>query len=107
RLVYIISVLIGVLTAFVGSLIGLGGGIILIPSLLFLNYYTDMFDWATPQVTVGVSLMVMVITALSSTVSYLKRGRVDYKTGLLFLAGSIPAGILGSWLNQFIDTDKF
>lgn len=106
-LVYIICVLIGAVTAFVGSLIGLGGGVILIPSLLFLYHYTDMFAWATPQTIVGISLMVMVVTALSSSMAYLKKGRIDYKTGLLFLVGSIPGGIIGSWLNQYISADHF
>lgn len=106
-MVYIICLFIGIVTAFVGSLIGLGGGVILIPSLLFLFHYTDMFAWATPQTIVGVSLMVMVVTALSSSISYFRKGRIDYKTGLLFLVGSIPAGIFGAWLNQYIDADKF
>ncbi|MGY0693264.1 sulfite exporter TauE/SafE family protein [Virgibacillus sp. FSP13] len=106
-MVYIICILIGVITAFVGSLIGLGGGIILIPSLLFLYHYSDMFAWATPQIIVGISLVVMVVTALSSSISYFKKGRVDYKTGLLFLAGSIPGGIFGSWLNQYINAEHF
>lgn len=106
-MVYIICVVIGFITAFAGSLIGLGGGVILIPSLLLLHHYTDMFAWATPQIIVGVSLMVMVITALSSSLSYFKKGRVDYKTGYLFLVGSIPAGIFGSWLNQYINVDRF
>ncbi|GGB36475.1 TSUP family transporter [Virgibacillus dakarensis] len=106
-MVYIICVFIGLLTAFVGSLIGLGGGVILIPCLLFLYHYTEGFAWATPQTIVGISLMVMVVTALASSISYFKKGRIDYKTGLLFLVGSIPGGIVGSWLNQYIGADNF
>lgn len=106
-MVYIICVLIGLVTAFVGSLIGLGGGIILIPSLLFLHQVSGDFAWATPQAIVGISLIVMIFTALSSTISYFKKGRVDYKTGFLLLTGSIPGGIFGSWLNQFIEADSF
>src|SRR5699024_3664561 len=86
-MVYIICLLIGIMSAFIGSLMGLGGGIIFIPSLLFLYYYSDLFSWATPQVIVGTSLFVMIFTALSSTVSYWKKGRVDYKTGFLFIFG--------------------
>lgn len=106
-LVYFLCIIIALAAAFVGSLIGLGGGIILIPSLLFLYKYSDAFAWAEPQMIVGISLVTMVFTALSSTVSYMKKGRVDYKTGLLFLIGCIPAGIFGSWLNQFVDTERF
>ncbi|MCC2249497.1 sulfite exporter TauE/SafE family protein [Virgibacillus sp. AGTR] len=106
-MVFVICILIGILTAFVGGLMGLGGGIILIPSLLFLNQLSDAFSWATPQAIVGISLVSMVFTAMSSTIAYYKRGRVDYKTGLLFLSGSLPGGMIGSWLNQFIDGDQF
>ncbi len=106
-MVYIICVLIAVVSAFIGSLIGLGGGIILIPSLLFMYQTSDSFAWATPQIIVGISLIAMIFTAFSSTVSYYKKRRVDYRIGLLLLTGSIPGGIFGSWLNQFVDSDKF
>ncbi|SET34741.1 hypothetical protein SAMN05216389_109100 [Oceanobacillus limi] len=106
-MVYIICVIIGALTAFVGSLVGLGGGVILIPSLLLLSQSFDSFAWATPQAIVSISLFAMIFTSLSSTLTYFKRGRVDYRTGLLFLFGSIPGGVIGSWLNQFVDTDAF
>ncbi|GAA0588834.1 sulfite exporter TauE/SafE family protein [Virgibacillus siamensis] len=106
-MVYILCFMIAVTAAFVGSLIGLGGGIVLIPSLLFLYNYSAAFGWAEPQMIVGISLVTMVFTALASTFSYMREGRVDYKTGLLFLIGCVPAGIFGSWLNQFVDTEQF
>lgn len=106
-MVFVICLLIGLMTAFIGSLMGLGGGIILIPSLLFMSGHSEAFAWATPQAIVGVSLITMIFTALSSTIAYSKKGRVDYKTGLLFLAGSIPGGVLGSLVNQYINADDF
>jgi|SRR5690625_136206 len=106
-LIFIICLTIGLITAFAGSLLGLGGGVILIPTLLFLHQYSASFAWATPQTIVSISLIVMIFTALSSTISYAKKNRVDFRTGILFLLGSIPGGILGSWLNQFVDVDRF
>ncbi len=75
--------------------------------MLILYQYSEAFGWATPQTIVGISLVTMVFTGLSSTLAYYKKGRVDTKTGTLFLFGSIPGGIIGSWLNQFIDADSF
>lgn len=106
-MVFILCIFIGLTTAFIGSLMGLGGGVILIPILLFLSSFMDSFAWVSPQTIVGISLVTMIFTALSSTIAYSKIGRVDYKTGLLFLSGSIPGGVLGSWFNQFIHTDDF
>ncbi|WP_342744363.1 sulfite exporter TauE/SafE family protein [Oceanobacillus rekensis] len=99
--------IIGLFTALIGSTMGLGGGIILIPSLLLMGSISDSFSWVTPQSIVGVSLITMIITALASTLSYAKIKRIDYKTGILLLSGSIPGGMVGSWLNQFINSQSF
>lgn len=106
-LFYVICFIIGLAAAFAGSLVGMGGGVILIPSLLLISHYSDAFNWATPQAIVGISLVTMVFTAFSSTVSYYKNKQIHVKIGLLFLTGSIPGGILGSWLNQFVNADHF
>lgn len=105
--IYLICIIVALISAFTGSLVGMGGGVVLIPAMLFLHYYTDAFGWATPQVIVGISLITMIFTAFSSTISYYKTGRIHIKIGLLFLTGSVPGSILGAWLNQFIRTDHF
>lgn len=104
---FFIMFLIGVLTAFIGSIAGLGGGVILVPVLLFLGEQFPAFEWVNPHSIVGISLVVMIFTGLSSALSYLKHDRVDKKIGYLFLIGSVPGGILGAWLNQFLETDGF
>src|SRR5690625_1422496 len=75
--------------------------------MLFLADQLPSFSWAKPQTIVGLSLIAMVITALSSTISYAKKDRVDFKTGAVLLFGSIPGGIFGSWINQFVNVDQF
>ncbi len=109
RLVIIIllSLLIGFISAFVGSLVGLGGGIIFVPAMLFLYDNVATFSWATPQTIVGISLITMVFTGMSSTIAYYKIGRVDIKTGVLFLIGSLPGSVFGSWINTKLDTNDF
>src|SRR5699024_2765070 len=52
-------------------------------------------------------LVTMVFTGLSSALSYIKLKRVDMKTGLIFLIGSLPGSIIGSWVNNQINTDAF
>src|SRR5699024_12297011 len=93
--------------ALTASLLGLVGGVILIPTLLYLHQYSANFAQASLQTIVVISLIVMIFKSLSSTISYAKKNRVDFRTGILFLLGKIPGGILGSWLNQFVDVDRF
>ncbi|MEI3605493.1 sulfite exporter TauE/SafE family protein [Pseudogracilibacillus sp. SE30717A] len=106
-IIILISLLIGFISAFVGSLVGLGGGIIFVPAMLFLYDNFGNFSWATPQTIVGISLITMVFTGLSSTIAYYKIGRVDVKTGVIFLIGSLPGSIFGSWINTKLDMNDF
>ncbi|MBT2601177.1 sulfite exporter TauE/SafE family protein [Oceanobacillus sp. ISL-73] len=105
--VAIICFIIAVLAAFIGSLVGLGGGIVLIPLLLLSSQYITGFEWVSPQSVVAMSLVVMVFTGISSVLSYAKQKQVDFYAGSIFLAGSIPGSMFGAWLNQFVNTDGF
>ncbi|MRG85162.1 sulfite exporter TauE/SafE family protein [Salinibacillus xinjiangensis] len=107
-MVYIIFILIGFLSAFVGSIAGLGGGVIFVPSILLLaQFFPEFFDWVSPQALVGMSLLVMIFTGLSSTYTYLKYKRVDLKSGSIFLLASVPGSLFGVWLNRYVEGDSF
>jgi uncharacterized membrane protein YfcA len=98
---------IGLLAGSIGALVGLGGGIIIVPSLLYLGTSTNIIDELTPQVAVGVSTVIMIFTGLSSTLSYLKHKVVDYKAGLIFFIGSAPGGIMGAYVNKNLNAEAF
>lgn len=103
---WLILFIIGCIGGTVGSLIGLGGGIIVVPSLLFLGTL-GYIEGITPQLAVGSSILAVMVTGLSSAISYYKKGFVDIKSGLLFFIGSGPGAIVGSWINKYIDTATF
>ena len=91
---------IGLIAGTVGSLVGLGGGIIIVPLLIGLHSLS-------PQLAVGTSMVTVVFTGLSSTLTYMKHKRVDYKSGLILFIGSGPGGIIGSWANKFLNQESF
>jgi uncharacterized protein len=103
---FVLLVFIGLLAGTIGSLVGLGGGIIIVPSLLFLSG-TAYIDGVTPQMATGTSLLVIIFTGLSSTIAYYKQKKVDYKSGIIFFIGSGPAGVVGAWVNKQLDVDAF
>lgn len=106
-MIIMIAILIGFLSALVGSLVGLGGGLVFVPAMLFLYEHVDGFSWAVSQAVVGISLITMVFTGLSSTLAYYKLKRVDVKTGSIFLIGSLPGSVFGTWINSKLSTDDF
>lgn len=99
--------MIGLLAGALGSLMGLGGGIIIVPALMVLSGYLGILAGITPQIAVGTSLLIMIFTGLSSTLAYLKQKTVDLKSGLLFFAGSGPGALVGVYFNNGIDTKNF
>lgn len=104
--IYIILLLIGLIAGTVGSLVGLGGGIIIVPALLYVGLISANID-ITPQVAVGTSLVVVIFTALSSTLSYTKQKKVDHSSAWLFFLASGPGAIFGAYVNQFLNMDGF
>lgn len=103
---WILIILLGVAASALGSLIGLGGGIIVVPALLYLGTL-GIFPDITPQQIVGTSLFTMIFTGASSTAGYIKHKTVDYKSGLIFLIGSAPGGIFGAWMVKHLDVHTF
>lgn len=74
-----------------GAVIGAGGGFVIVPALVLL------FGRA-PEEAVGITALAVLLISMTSTLSYLPRGRVDLRLALIIAAPGIPAAAVGSWL---------
>ena len=104
---YLFLALIGIFSGVIGALVGLGGGIILVPATLFLGVSLGLIPGITPQNVVGLSVIMMIFTGLASTLTYMKTKTIDYRSSLIFFAGSVPGTILGAWVNKGLDLPSF
>lgn len=84
-----------------GTLIGAGGGFILVPVLLLL--YPDK----NPDTITSISLAVVFFNALSGSAAYARMKRIDYRSGILFAAATIPGSVLGSLTTSAIPRNIF
>jgi uncharacterized membrane protein YfcA len=98
---YAVLTVIGFAVGTYGTLVGLGGGVILLPVLLLL------YPGVPPEVLTGVSLSVVLLNALSGTTAYVRQRRIDYRTGVWFALATIPGTIIGVWLVRFININAF
>lgn len=94
-------VVLGLLTGTLGTLIGVGGGFIIVPVLLFL--YPDF----SPLTVTSISLAVVFFNALSGTQAYARLRRIDYRTGLVFAAATVPTAILGAKVVGYVSREVF
>src|SRR3972149_3540232 len=93
-LVVILSLgLFGVIAGFFGGMLGVGGGVIIIPLLILL------FNLDARQ-AVGTSLVMIVFTALSATFAYDRQKRIDWKIGLTGASVTVPAACRASRLKR-------
>ncbi|HWK07281.1 MAG TPA: sulfite exporter TauE/SafE family protein [Puia sp.] len=84
-----------------GTLIGAGGGFILVP-LLILSH-----PQMPPEIITAVSIFIVAVNAISGSLAYARSGRIDYKAGLLFALFTIPGSILGVFATQYIPQHIF
>lgn len=104
---FILLFIIALCAGIIGALVGLGGGAILIPATLFIGISLGFIPDITPQTVVGLSVIMMIFTGLASTLSYMKSKTVDFKSGYIFFAGSVPGTIIGAWINKGLDLPSF
>lgn len=90
---------LGFVAGVVGSLIGLGGGIIVVPILTFLG--------VPPTIAASSSLFAAFSNSTASTISYAKQKRIDYKIGLTLGLMSIPGTILGALVSAAVTPSIF
>ncbi len=83
-------VALGLVTGVFGTLIGAGGGFILMPVLLLI------FPHDNPQLLTSISLAVVFVNAASGSEAYFIMRRVDYNTGLVFALAATPGAIAGA-----------
>ncbi len=90
----------GLLVGTYGTLVGLGGGFIIVPVLLLVYQ-------ASPQDTVGTSLAVVFLNAASGTVSYIRQKRVDFRSGTKFALATVPGALIGTYLSTYLTSRLF
>jgi len=93
--------LLGVGLGAFGTLVGAGGGFLLVPILLFV--YPD----TPPETITAMSLFVVFANAASGTVAYWRQRRIDLLTGAIFALATLPGAVAGAILVGYIPRPIF
>lgn len=84
-----------------GTLIGAGGGFVLMPVLLLL------YPGQNPELLTSISLAVVFFNALSGSEAYALMKRIDYRSGLIFSAATIPGAVVGALNTAYVPRRLF
>ncbi len=98
---YLGLIALGIGVGAYGTLIGAGGGFVLMP-LLLLVYPNQSADLLT-----SISLAVVFFNALSGSEAYALMRRIDYRSGIMFASATIPGAVLGALNTSYIPRRQF
>lgn len=87
---------VGLATGILSGLLGVGGGVIVVPAMILLFGYSDLL-------AKGTSLLMMVPTAISGTIGNLRRSNVDVKAGLIVGLAACFTVTLGAFVAGKLD----
>ncbi len=98
---YLVAALIGLVGGVTSGLFGVGGGVVMVPAMLF---FTALALRDTQQ-AVGTSLVVIIPTAVMGVFKHQSLGNVKWGVALILIPTAIAGSYLGAALTQHVSSD--
>jgi len=92
-----ILLILGAIAGLMAGLLGIGGGVVLVPGLYYILINLG-YEQNAMHVAVGTSLLTIIFTGTSSALSHYKKNAVDTKLLKSFIPGVIFGVLIGSVL---------
>lgn len=91
---------LGILVGLLGALLGIGGGMVIVPLLVFAWDYE-------PQLAIGTSVLMVLMNAVSGTWGYIRQKKVCVDAALKFAVATVPGAFLGSYAAEYLQGRLF
>lgn len=95
---------VGAVAGVMAGLMGIGGGLIVVPALLLLFHLQEFDPDVLAHMAIGTSLAVIAPVALSSLWAHHRRGAVDWQVVGFLAPGLMLGAWSGAWLADQMDT---
>ena len=94
---YLIAGIIGLLGGVASGLFGVGGGIVMVPAMV---YFLTM----DIKLAVGTSLAVIIPTAMAGMLKHYHLGQVDWRVAASLIPMAVVGSYLGAWLTSTVSS---
>ena len=94
--------LVGTIAGLSAGLFGIGGGIVIMPSLIFYFSYMNLPEDVVFRLSFGTSLFTIIFTSISSFIKHFRQGNIISSSIVPIGISSIIGGIAGSFTASFL-----
>ncbi|MDO5651026.1 MAG: sulfite exporter TauE/SafE family protein [Moraxella sp.] len=101
-MMYLWFVMAGMVAGVCAGLFGVGGGLIIVPALVWIFAAYGMPNDVVAHVAVGTALATIIITSISSMTAHHKRGGVRWDVFKNMAKGLVLGSLVGAWLATMI-----
>jgi uncharacterized protein len=95
-----LTIILGFVACFFGSLVGFGGGFISVPAL-------RLFGHVSPQVVAATSLFMVGVNVAVASFALRKKKRINVRMGRALGLGGIGGGVGGFFMLRFVNGSQF
>lgn len=98
---------LGIAVGIFGALVGVGGGLILVPIFTFFCLAPNGTTFDTVQQVIATSLFVVFLNSLSGAIAFVQQKRVMFRAGIPFALATLPGALLGSYFTGYFNGSSF
>jgi uncharacterized protein len=103
-MIWAFCVVIGIVSGFMAGLLGIGGGMVIVPALVYSLPQMGVSGGEIPRIAIGTSLAVIVPTAISSARAHASRHAVNWIAFMRIAPGVIVGSFAGAALLSLISS---
>ncbi|GGP52554.1 UPF0721 transmembrane protein [Shewanella algicola] len=104
--VFIICLFLGAVVGFFAGLLGIGGGLIIVPALLYILPSVGISVTQLTHVAIATSLASIILTSMSSATAHHKRGNVPWHLFKPIMPGIVVGSLASAFVSEQISSDN-
>ena len=101
---WLVYLLLGAFAGLLAGLLGVGGGIVIVPMLVFMFSWQGLPPSSLQHLALGTSLATIVFTSLASLRAHHAHGAVSWQTFRRITPGIVAGTLGGSWIAAQLST---
>ncbi|MZI94642.1 TSUP family transporter [Vibrio sp. CAIM 722] len=95
---------LGSIVGVLAGLLGIGGGLVVVPALVFILPFADVSQNLVMHLALATSLATIIVTSASSSFNHFRLGNVDFFVVKWLMPGVLIGGYIGATLTEWIPT---